>query len=74
MAPCAAPAWLACERCDRILCWEHQSVCYCVTKAVGIGGVAVREEEARAREIVREREEEIERTSESLFYYFYYYC
>jgi hypothetical protein len=64
MTPCTASAWHGCGVCLRILCWEHRS-CYCQTRVVGIGGVAVRErEEARAREIVREQEE-IERVSES---------
>ena len=54
MRLCGAPIFLACDGCDRTLCWEHipteSRECYCKSRSVGTAGAAERE-----RERVRER-------------------
>lgn len=50
MKPCTASAWISCDNCLRLLCWDHMCACYCVTTTVGIRGAAKRE-----RETERER-------------------
>ena len=60
MKVCTGPAWLGCDNCERLLCWDHMDVCNCKTARVGIGGVAARErkrEEEREKQRAREEEE-----------------
>ena len=64
MRICGAPIFLACNDCDRVLCWEHipneekKLKCYCKSQLVAIGGAAVKE---RARVSERERAREREK-------------
>jgi hypothetical protein len=55
MRPCTAPVWLACNLCDRFLCWDHMSACYCVTKVVG-GEAEKPDQKPSAREKLGDRE------------------
>jgi hypothetical protein len=54
MRACTGPAWLACNLCDRFLCWDHMSACYCVTKVVGAHQKPSAREKLRDRERARE--------------------